>query len=218
MATIGKQELLQLSNDSKDALTLLIIKPEPLADGRASRIQARVERFCDDNDLIITSSFRLKMKESDIHAHFAGSKKLEETGKKVLGAMRMAPPDKRRLAEEAGLTLLSPEDLGKMVRDIELSNYVGKEMNMLLIYGPNALSKIRAIRGASDPSVSGPNTIRREFSSGMGIIDILLNKKPLDNIVHVPLNYDELDEELKRLIGKSAKDVFTEAKMIALRR
>ena len=191
-------------------VTVVFIKPEPMEDGRAEKIVKWIESFCASNGLFITNIKRVKYTEEQILAHYSGEGKLEEVGKKVVGAIRMSSPEKRALAESNGLLSKSLEQLGSMVRDIEFNSYIGKECMALTIIGPNATSKMRSSRGASDPNVSGPGTIRREFSKGMGIVDILLNNMPLDNIVHVPLNYDELNAELRLVFNKSAEDLLSE--------
>ena len=189
--------------DFRKDIALLSIKPEPVLDGRAERIIQWVDRYCASNGLSIAAKHRVVGTEEHILVHYGGPGKLEEVGKKVVGAIRMASSEQRARAEAAGLTSLPLEELGRRVKQIELDSYVGKELIVLIIIGNGAASKIRSARGASDPKVSGPGTIRREFSSGMGIVDILLDNKSLDNIVHVPLNYEELETETRLLFGKS---------------
>ena len=188
-------------NFRKD-MTLLIIKPEPLEDGRKELIMLWLKEFCAKNCLEIASETRITIKPEYILAHYSGEKKLEEVGKKVKGSIRNASPDQQKKAEEAGLKDMPDAELGRMVKQIELDSYIGKESLALVILGKDALTKIRSVRGASDPTVSGSETIRGKFNSGMSIVDILLNNRPLDNIVHVPLNYDEMKNESMLLLGK----------------
>ena len=189
--------------DSRKDIALLSIKPEPILDGRAERIISWIEDYCESNRLSIAMQQKAVGTAEHILVHYGGPGKLEEVGKKVIGAIRMSSPERRARAEAAGLTSLPLEELGERVKQIELGAYAGKELIVLIIIGRDAASKIRSARGASDPKVSGPGTIRREFSSGMGIVDILLDNKPLDNVVHVPLNYEELETETRLLFGKS---------------
>ena len=189
--------------DFRKDIALLSIKPEPVLDGRAERIIQWLERYCESNCLSIVAKHRVIGTEEHILVHYGGPGKLEEVGKKVVGAIRMASPEQRARAQAAGLTSLPLEELGRRVKQIELDAYAGKEILVLIIIGKGSASKIRSVRGASDPNTSGPGTIRREFSSGMGIVDILLDNKPLDNVVHVPLNYEELETETRLLFGKN---------------
>ncbi len=197
--------------DFRKDIALLSIKPEPMLDGRAERIIQWVDSYCASNGLSIAAKHRVIGTEEHILVHYGGPGKLEEVGKKVVGAIRMASPEQRARAEAAGLTSLPLEELGRRVKQIELDAYAGKEILVLIIIGKGAASKIRSVRGASDPNISGPGTIRREFSSGMGIVDILLDNKPLDNIVHVPLNYEELETEIQLLFGKSPENMLNDA-------
>ena len=189
--------------DFRKDIALLLIRPQPILDGRAERIISWVSDYCDRNGLSIASKHRLIGTDEHIPVHYGGPGKLEEEGKKVIGAIRMSSPEQKARAGAAGLTSLPLDELGRRVKQIELDLYSGKEIMVLIIIGKDAFSKIRSARGASDPKVSGPGTIRREFSSGMGIVDILLDNKPLDNIVHVPLNYDELETDMRMLLGKT---------------
>ncbi|MGC8537990.1 MAG: hypothetical protein ACP5MZ_03350 [Candidatus Micrarchaeia archaeon] len=205
MASATKEINVEL-NAEKD-LSMLTIKPEPLSDGRAEKIIEWLSRYCSENDLKVVYDAKIMMKEEYILAHYGGPKKIEEVGKKVLASMRMSSPELRAKLEGTGFTSMEAESLGRIIMNKELRDYPGKEFRVLLIAGKDALSKIRSLRGASDPSVSGKGTIRGEFSTGMSIADVLLHDKPLDNVVHVTLNKDELRDELNLILGTSPKEV-----------
>ncbi len=203
-------EVKQRTNEKlnwKTDLALITIKPEPLEDGRAEKIIERIEKYCSENGLKIIGRQHVAMQRRHIIEHYGGKGKLEEVGKKVIGSIRMSDELTKRKAEEAGLTKIPLAELGSMVRDIELDNYVGRDSLVLVIAGKGALSKIRFLRGASDPGVSAPGTLRKDFSKGMRIVDILVNKKPLDNVVHVPLNWEELQMESKLLFGLTPEEI-----------
>ena len=192
-------------NAEKD-LSMITIKPEPLSDGRADRIVEWLSEYCNQNNLSIIHDARITMKEEYILAHYGGPNKLAEVGKKVIASIRMSNPEAKEKLESMGFTSMAEGDLGKIIRDKELRDYLGKEFRIMIIAGRDALAKIRSLRGASDPSVSGKGTIRHEFSSGMSIADVLLYDKPLDNVVHVALNIDELRAELGLILNTSPEE------------
>ena len=203
MVEIEKRIELDFSKD----MSLLTIKPEPLSDWRGDKIYDWIRAHCIEEGLEIVLDVRKRMTEEDVIAHYSGSNKLAETGKKVMVAVRMSDPAKMEMFAKSEFASLSYEELGKKVFEIELGSYPGKEIRMLLIAGKGALSKIAHIRGASDPNISAKGTVRGEFSSGMGIIDILLNNKPLDNMVHTTMTFDELREEMQRHLGVMPEQV-----------
>lgn len=192
-------------NAEKD-LSMITIKPEPLSDGRADRIVEWLSEYCNQNNLSIIHDARITMKEEYILAHYGGPNKLAEVGKKVIASIRMSNPEAKEKLESMGFTSMAEGDLGKIIRDKELRDYLGKEFRIMIIAGRDALAKIRSLRGASDPSVSGKGTIRHEFSSGMSIADVLLYDKPLDNVVHVALSIDELRAELGLILNTSPEE------------
>ncbi len=193
-------------NAEKD-LSMITIKPEPLSDGRADRIVEWLSEYCNQNNLSIIHDARITMKEEYILAHYGGPNKLVEVGKKVLAAIRLSDPGPREELEGAGFTSMAEDDLGRMIRDKELRDYPGKEFRILIIAGRDALAKIRSLRGASDPSVSGKGTIRHEFSSGMSTVDVLLYNKPLDNVVHATLSFEELRSEINLILNTSPEEI-----------
>ncbi|MEM0201989.1 MAG: hypothetical protein QXR73_02335 [Candidatus Micrarchaeaceae archaeon] len=203
MVEIEKSEEINFSKD----ISLLTIKPEPLSDGRGDRIYDWVRAYCIREGLKIVIDVRKTLTKEDIIAHYSGPNKLIETGKKVMASVRVSDPSKSKMFVESGFASLSYEELGRRVFEIELGSYPGKEARLLVISGKDALSKMAHVRGASDPNISAKGTIRGEFSSGMGIIDILLNNKSLDNIVHVTMTFDELKEEMKRHLGITPEQV-----------
>jgi nucleoside diphosphate kinase len=193
-------------NIEKD-ISMVTIKPEPLSDGRAEKIIEFLSSYCNNNGLTIIRDTNITIKKEHILEHYGGPNKLVEVGKKVLASIRMQNPETKAKLEGMGFTSKSEEELGMMIRDKELRDYPGKEFRVLIIVGRDALSKLRSLRGASDPSISGRGTLRHEFSTGMTVADILLYNKPLDNVVHTPLSTEELCTELYSIFNMSPKEM-----------
>ena len=196
-------------NHEKDIATFTI-KPEPLADGRGDKIMGWLNHFCSRNSLKIVFDRCFTFTEEHINSHYLSYKnKLEEIGNKVLASYALCKDEKkRREFEVRGFTKMSPKELGTEIYKTELHNYPGKKFRFMVITGKNAAEKIANVRGASDPVASAKGTLRHEFitEERMGIIDILLKGKPLDNIVHVSIGLEELDKELQLHLGLTLKE------------
>ncbi len=199
-------------------ISMVIIKPEPLEDGRAQGIMEMLESHCKSNNLAIIAAKEFVLSETDITSHYlAYEGKFETMGKRIINYINESGPEKRALAESMGLTSLPYERLGRMVMEIELKHLVGKKELALFIVGSNALSKISGIRGDSDPISAGKDTIRGRFSSGMGIVDMMIEGRPLDKLVHVPETYEELYNDITQMFGIEPKDILKPLKDIGAR-
>lgn len=73
-----------------------------------------------------------------------------------------------------------------------LSGHFHKENVLALVYaGENAVSKVRAVAGATDPNKAASNTIRAKFGK------INPETEVFENVVHASVTKGEAEEEIK---------------------
>lgn len=163
-------------------VTVAVIKPEEIAGGRAQAIYSSIERFCKENGLELESrSIVLERPILERHYLGKGGDDIERISKKVSKVMREheIPFDDER---SAALQLLRAH----------IDGYDGKPAIVVRISGPDAIEKINALKGSTDPCNAAPETIRGQFSTGVALQEYLRGSmSPVRNIIHIPETQEE---------------------------
>ncbi len=163
--------------------TIMLIKPEEIAADRHKDILAFVEAYCKNNGLTCTSERRRFTKEqAERHFLGRGDDYIKKVGRKTIQTIL-----------ERGFTPAGDEKvMGELMLKMHAKEYTGKDILLVTVTGPDALTLINRIKGSTDPTEAEPGTVRHQFSTGMTLFDSFEKQIPLRNIVHVPVDIEEL--------------------------
>ena len=80
----------------------------------------------------------------------------------------------------------------------EMINYMTEDISIVIIVeGNNAIQKVRAIRGLSDPSKSPVGSIRRDFAGDQNMEELTKAGLATKNIMHASGSMEEVELEIK---------------------
>lgn len=176
--------------------TVVIIKPEEIESGRAEQVLSFIKDFCANNGLQMEVK-KAKLTKQVLGRHYfgRGQEYLQNVGFKILRSLGEKTDDSQKAIK-----------VGEDVLRIHADSYIDKEAIVLKITGEDALNKIKSIKGSTEPEKSANGTIRKVFSTGMTIADVVNNRKPLRNIVHISENEEEAKFDL-RTFWSDSKDI-----------
>jgi len=115
-------------------------------------------------------------------------KELSNTKLRLIGAklIKVTP----ELAEKHYKAHKGKPFFGDLIKHI--TGHYHKENVVALVYaGENAISRVRVISGATDPSKAEPNTIRAKFGKHKVEIGVF------ENVIHTSGSKEEAEEEIK---------------------
>ena len=162
--------------------TIVVIKPEEVASGRAPEIYSAIERYCKENGLELESR-SVVLDRPVLERHFLGKgdQQIDLVAKKVKDVMtRHQIPFQD--AHEAAMRLLRAQ----------VDGYEGRPAIVVKITGDGAVEKISAIKGSTDPCCAAPGTIRGMFSPGIGLHEYLRGSmSAVRNVIHAPETEEE---------------------------
>ena len=87
-------------------------------------------------------------------------RRFEQAGLRILDARRVRLTRSRLARHYAELRIKNPRAYDRTVRSL-----LGREGLALILRGPNAIAKARALVGPTDPTAAPPGTIRGDLSS-----------------------------------------------------
>jgi nucleoside diphosphate kinase len=174
-------------------VTLIMIKPEAMIDGRKERILNYLEEFCHDNGLRIVEQKEVTLTRKLLERHYYGR------GEEYLFNSGLKMKDSFESAGLSGKDMVDFSDLvavGKRIMDIHISCYSGKKAHVNAIIGEDAINKLAGIKGRTDFFKSEPSSLRRRFGSPMPLYEVLTKEMPLDNAIHIPDNAKEAEHDM----------------------
>ena len=160
--------------------TLVVIKP----DGVQRNLIGKIISYYEAGGLKITQMKIIHVSKDFIAKHYVSEKwyllSLAEKGKKA--------------GEKLG-TEQKQLDYGMMIVNGMRSYMTSGPVVAMIIEGEDAIKKVRAITGYTDPSAADKGTIRGD----MGIDSILAankEKRPVRNLIHASGNKEEAEQEI----------------------
>ena len=165
--------------------TLVVIKP----DGVERNLIGEIIKRYENAGFKITALKMLDPKnfKEQVEKHYSmdDTEYLESLGKK---------------GEKAGEKVDNYVDYGKQVVTW-LRDYLAKgPIVLMIVEGPNVISKIREITGYTDPSAAEKGTIRGDFGDD-NILKANSEKRANYNLVHASGNPEEAEREIKLWFG-----------------
>ncbi len=173
--------------------TLMVIKPDAIRDGLESSILKELEGYCAANSLRISGTTGVTLTESMLWRHFMGKgyEFVLKVGMKGAKAM-----------ESAGMSCNDePYVLGYRMLTNQIRGLEGLDAVVVVVDGQDAVAKLAAFKGATDPRESEAGSLRGMFRSSATMLDAVLGGGVLENRVHVPDNDEEAAYDFGTFLG-----------------
>ncbi|MCK9368951.1 nucleoside-diphosphate kinase [Candidatus Dojkabacteria bacterium] len=167
--------------------TLVIIKNKTIERGLVGEI---IKKFEDVGLKIVAMRMEKPSKKIALEHYIENKGWNERVGKKAIAAFRTTSEAIKNLGTD------NPKKVGKAIYDWSVDQLKGKEVIIMALRGVNAVNKVLAITGSSNPSEADLSTIRGQFSSD-SFISSNLEKRALYNVVHRSGSAKEAKYELK---------------------
>ena len=167
--------------------TLVIIKNDTIKRGLVGQI---IQKF-ENAGLKIIAMRMEKPTKKVAREHYQQEKGWKErVGKKALAIFKNDADIIKCFGTNSVL------EIGQMIFDWSVDQLIGKEVIVMALQGPNAINKVVAITGPSDPSNADLSTIRGTYSCDT-YLHSNSEKRAIYNVIHRSDNADEAKRELK---------------------
>ena len=167
--------------------TLVIIKNKTIERGLVGEI---IKKFEDVGLKIVAMRMEKPSKKIALEHYKENKQWNERVGKKAVAAFRNTSEAIKNLGSD------DPIKIGKAIYNWSVNQLKGEEVIVMALKGVNAVNKVMAITGPSDPSNADLSTIRGQFSCD-SFVSSNLEKRALYNVVHRSGSAKEAKYELK---------------------
>lgn len=167
--------------------TLIIIKNHSIK----RRIVGRIIQKFEDVGLNIFAIKMLKPTKEQAKRHYIDNKDWKiKIGERVLDKYK----NKKDLLKIFKTD--KPSEIGNYIYKWSIDQLCKSEVIVMILKGPNAVEKVKAITGSSDPSDADLSTIRGSFSSD-SILTSNKSKRALFNVIHRSTDTKDAKREIK---------------------
>ena len=169
--------------------TLILLKPDAVARGLVGEIISRFERV----GLKIVAAKMLKASADMINEHYPVSREelIREMGQKTLDNNKKNGVDTKAISGTD-----DPHELGLKIQQWNVDYLQTGPIWALIIAGPQAISIVRKIRGATLPAEAPPGTINGDHSFDSSLL-ANPSQRSIRNLVHASGNLEEAELEIK---------------------
>lgn len=169
--------------------TLVVVKPDGVRRGLEKEIISRYEKA--GMKVIARKSLKVHRELAEKH-YTAGHEQIVGMGQKTLNASK----ENNKLDEM--IKLFGTDDLkhiGTMLREFMLSFITSGPVHAVVLEGEDAVKKVRAITGFTDPARAEKGTVRGDLGQD-NILKANSEKRAVENLVHASGSLEEAKFEI----------------------
>lgn len=169
--------------------TLVVIKPDGVRRGLEKDILSRYEQA--GMKIIAKKSLTVHRELAESH-YTASHEQILGMGQKTLNASK----EHDKLEEMIKLFGTDdPKEIGTMLREFMLSFITSGPVHAVVLEGEDAVKRVRAITGFTDPARAEKGTVRGDFGQD-NILKANSEKRAVENLVHASGSLEEANFEI----------------------